>query len=258
MEHAKEIGEIKAALARNGSAQVIRGLRQLDASYNALKGNFLDFHVLVMEIKQQERALKLMRDEQAGGIGVDDFMIEVSRRLHNYLASAYSQREILDITMPVAFQYSPLLGEYRGAAHERLDQSPLANFIRPLRGYVQHFELLVPPVSMHWTLGPPPTFDTKVYLNVEELRQDQTSGWNRLSREYISSLGEEVELIDVLKDYQDVIDSFMRWLLTRVDELHRPSLDEYESLFNRIAYELYHVPEGFPTPLTRPIFRRLG
>jgi hypothetical protein len=142
------------------------------------------------------------------------FLIELTRRLHNFLAAA---KTLMDNTRSfVVHAYgedSKFYKEYREALLRTIDKSPVRKFTADLRNYFTH----VGAPFIHSGMSGSEAKGRDRYtlrLNTEKMRRSRE--WSRGAREYIEANSNNIDLELYVLDYYQKIVAFQDFLQVRV------------------------------------------
>jgi hypothetical protein len=180
---------------------------------------------------QSEHKLGDFRNEEP----LHAFLYELTRRLHNFLASA---KTLMDNTRAfVIHAYgkdSELFKEYVDAIRRSVDKSPVCRFTADLRNFFTH----VGAPFVDSVMGGSEAQGRDRYtlrLNVAKMRQSRP--WSSAAREYIEASSNEIDLELYVVDYYEKIIVFQDFLQVRVqywsDEPWKRSLAIHDQV---IAY----------------------
>lgn len=201
-----------------------RRLRLLQMSRYTLNGNYAQ--LFDAEEHLRENAETWVRQDPEVS---NEFLLEYSRRLHNYLSSYYS---LYSHTLRIRNHVdSEDFNETYDRKIEDMDLERTSNFVKRFRSYIQHYQLL--PITIHSSHD----FETKVgsaELYVSRKRLLKWNGWDG-SRDYVLELDEEIEIVPLLEDIHDSVNEFGDWF---IDELQSRSdvrdamLEDYADLID--------------------------
>ena len=164
-----------------------------------------------------------------------EYLDELFRRWHNYIASAMTMVDHVRILMRK--ESSEFQTEYNRVRQERLS-SPVVPFTQGLRNYVLHKGW--PPSFMRMSFGPGAT---PLLFSVGCRAQELLKGWDWKSRErvYLEQAGSEFLLRSCVIEYMEVLDDFYDWFWNALTDQHTEELQELEALND--AYDAIIPPE---------------
>lgn len=206
----------------------------------ALRGSFLVFEgnhqqlVSALE-KFRDPAFYLPTLDVQHREELDDFLLEVTRLLHNYVAAALTLADHTRVVANELYVLSPFLGEYQERVTQTFSELPVARFIQGLRTYMLHYRLPFPIShfnAMRNTTSDDWTFRTHLSLTVTELKR--WSEWHPRAIEYLDAAGAQVDLDQVTAAYTSTVVDFHNWLRTRQQEIHQSDFDELARRLNAV------------------------
>lgn len=170
---------------------------------------------------------------------LDDYMREISRLLHNFVASAMS---LIDHTRNIyrkLYEEENLFPEYQEQVDRKFVNSPIIQFVICLRQFAQHYR--VPSISVDMKLVPDVSYEKKVNLSKSDLLE--FTGWKKTAKEFLEDQGEKINLKEVIDLYHDEILSFYKWFFEKAQNIHKGDLQAVNSLKEqcREQYELMIV-----------------
>lgn len=191
-----EIHETQTSRARADFSGLAR-------SYRVLLGNDHELLSLLERYEQPPAALELWdRNDEA----FEQFLDEVDRLLHNYLASATS---LVDHTRRVRRKHGEAVGLEKTYDEKMREVFPegVHSFVQDLRNYTLHRRL--PVVRGH--LGGEST--TSVTASVNLLKSDLLAWpkWEEPARAYLGSAPDKIGLKDVIRQYTAAANTFTTW-----------------------------------------------
>jgi hypothetical protein len=163
-----------------------------------------------------------------------NYLKEITRMLHNFVASA---RTLVDHTRIIArelYVSQPFLDEYQSQVDRRLLSNPTVQFVHDLRNFILHYDLPVTFASL--------TPDHEQLLKISILALRKWSGWKAVSRQYLSSAGDEQNVEDVVEEYTKAILAFHGWFSNRQLDLHKKEFSEAEELRRSLVSSRWHLP----------------
>jgi hypothetical protein len=150
---------------------------------------------------------------------------EVIRHLHNFLASASTLADHVNAVVGKLYSDQSFESEYRRKVSESFKSSGLATFVQDLRNYMLHKGL--PPTTARLSSEAcSGTVRNAVYLNKGALLNWES--WSSRSREFMAALPADLDLLEVVISYKEIVNSFYAWLHQRLQEIHEPDLKGLE------------------------------
>jgi hypothetical protein len=153
-------------------------------------------------------------------------MNEIIRFLHNYVASALS---LIDHTRRLhrrLYSESDKFADYHSRVTSEFARDPLAQFVKCLRQYCQHYKAPNLAVNESRNRGeerPIRTFN----LLLEDL--GTFDGWSSTAKMYLSAAGEQINVLEVATQYRDKVIDFYKWFQSRQGEIHADTLKQFRA-----------------------------
>ena len=119
---------------------------------------------------------------------------------------------------------------YQEKLDRDLSNSTIVRLVQDLRNYVLHKQLPIASAELRLKGGGGTIteFDSTIKLDVNELRE--WDKWKPESRIYLDSLGDKVQIREVVEKYEAAIRSFYQWFGEQQEQLHRVEFDELRRL----------------------------
>ncbi len=169
---------------------------------------------------------------------------EIVRRLHNFVAAALS---LIDHTRRL---YEKLYGsdkrfqDYEERKNQEFVNDPLAQFVRYLRQYCQHYQ--APNLRYTVNIEPPYKLEKVITLAKEDLLT--FNGWNAAAKKYLTTVTREVHIRTVAEAYITKIRTFYTWFHDRQEDIYAEEI----AAFRRMEAEILLLQ------LDREIVRSMG
>lgn len=163
---------------------------------------------------------------------MDLFLKEITRLLHNFLASAMTLVEHTRILARELYKDADFWMEYESQIGKEFTSNALAQFIQDLRNYILHCDLPVAFASLT------PECEQLLKLDMRLLRDWR--GWKSLSRQYLTDANDEEQLEGMIQAYTHSITRFHDWFYDRQTELHKQAFHDAEELRERIVNSRWH------------------
>ncbi|MBD3584071.1 hypothetical protein [Flavobacterium selenitireducens] len=237
--------------------QTLEKIRHFGISLEIFEGNYGEL-VRHLEIHNNPRiSMELMGVRNKAKLHA--FRKEITRHLHNYIASALSLTDHARNHYRELYSHNDLFPEYQEEINKRFANNKLAVFIKDLRQYFQHYQ--VPGVSTRLVYKKDaPEFIMTFLLTIKGLRK--FSGWHKLSQEFLREQTDDIDLLFIVNQYHKLILDFYDWFISKQlviheddqikVELHKEKMRKLEVM--RILMDLLiHTPspEDFETDLHR-------
>jgi hypothetical protein len=195
------ISVLREKLSTSEESQLVHDFLTGATTYHVFQGNELELREFLLHHERRENALPLWNVENREGF--QSFLREVSRLLHNYLASVGSLR---DHTRRLWNKYLPP-EEYREKARVTFAESGLCVFVQNLRDYSLHRKL---PVAYGHMFFDQDELVAAVKLDRADLLK--WSKWPPLAKGYLTSLPEDdIDLRAIVDDYTTSVRDFNHW-----------------------------------------------
>jgi hypothetical protein len=164
----------------------------------------------------------------------DFILMEIRRRLHNYLASAKTSVDQTRVMMRDAYKDHPFLTEYQSEVDRRFKDSSLAAFILGLRNYMLHYSL--PATYSHMSIARDPesgnsTIEVEITLKKDSLLL--WSSWPPLAIQYLEGAATEIPILSAISPYQQAVIDLHEWLRNELIRLHSNELAWLDEMFRR-------------------------
>lgn len=175
------------------------------------ENNYIELHKLIELHSQLDTQLKL--GDVHNREPRQHFLAEITRLLHNFLASAKSLVDHTRNFIRAAYSdQKEIVEEYQTEVNLRLSNSPVCKFTQDLRTFFTHINM---PFIASVDHGPDAS---GVYLFTLKLNTDKmkyTKRWSLKAKEYIQRHGPAIDLGIYVEDYYQIIHGFSLWLTAR-------------------------------------------
>ncbi|MCA4157729.1 hypothetical protein [Priestia megaterium] len=154
------------------------------------------------------------------------FLQEVTRLLHNYLAAA---KTLIDHTRKLfqdEYKGTDFEEEYNNKIKELFINSSVSKFIQDLRNYSLHRTL--PITGANLSFNRESGMSHSVHLAKESLIGWEK--WTKKASEYLNNQGDKISLLQLIKEYTEIVIGFQKWFQEKQYEIHSDSLKELEKL----------------------------
>ena len=229
MNHGQTILSLWDELNAMQEQQTLEKIRHFGISLEIFNGNYNEL-VHHLQIHNNPRvSLELMSVDKRHLLHA--YQHEITRFLHNYIASALSLTDHARNHYRELYSSNNLFPEYQDEINKRFVNNPLAVFIKDLRQYFQHFQM--PGVSSRLVFEKDAP-DFKMTLLLPTKGMMKFSGWNSLSKTFLSEQPDDIDLLALINDYHKLIEDFYNWFIGRQLEIHKADIEKVESLKNKI------------------------
>jgi hypothetical protein len=206
--------------------------RELDAFATSIghvfRSNFLELlgHLQTPEIDFR-LASELVQNVRAPTVR-DAYIGELSRKLHNYLASAHSvvdhsRRLLRDAGSEVATEWGTRLSDAQ-------QEHPVVHFMQGLRNYALHRNVPFFGSSMTMTRQEDDSFDivSEIRMSVYDLRE--WDDWSSSAKAFLDTLDSSFPLRPLVDEHGPVIYDLNHWLHGALANENAPLLEEANEL----------------------------
>lgn len=200
-------------------------LRGLDVSIHTFHKNYVALHTILTFLTSDERADPLFAAKNRDNLS--EVGKDIVCYIHNYVASAIS---LIDHTRNLYKKlYIPAqqFPEYQERVTKEFAQDPLAQFVKCLRQYCQHYRS--PEISVRTTF--PNGFNARPMRKIRLALSDlQTfDKWNAPAKKYLSSIEDAVDIHEVATVYLNKVMTFYQWFQSRQDEIHADEIKRFRA-----------------------------
>jgi hypothetical protein len=214
---------LSAQIYRSTAFQIHLRLVTLETNYFVFARNYGEISQLIKGVQHPDAYDKLWpQDKHEEMMWV---LREITRLLHNLVASAKTLVEHTRILINQWYEETEFLTEYQAEVKERFSDHPTVGFVEDLRNYVVHYRL--PSTSAHFQVKTDPT--TKEQSSSQTIALDKPtllewSGWTSKSKGYLKDSNDQIVLEDVIDQYFRDVNEFHRWMRQRLIEIHNDEL----------------------------------
>lgn len=163
---------------------------------------------------------------------MEQFLKEVTRLLHNFVASAKTLVEHTRIIARGMYESTEFWKEYESQIAQQFTSNPLVQFVHELRNYILHRDLPVTFASLT------PKHESLLKISIQTLRE--WDGWRVVSRQYMNTASEDEKIEDIVRAYTNTIINFHDWFNDRQLELHKEAFKEANELRQRLVNSQWH------------------
>jgi hypothetical protein len=214
-------------------------IRGLGGSYYVFESNYLWLVRALDYFGREEVSLESWRLDNRTKLG--SFIDEVTRLLHNFLASAHSLVDHTRVFKNKMYKGHTFKKVYQDKVDRELKHSPTVSFVQDLRNYVLHKQLPIASaqLSLKGGGGTITELDNTIKLDVNELRE--WNKWKPESRVFLDSLDDKVQIREVAEKYEGAIRAFYQWFGEQQTQVHRSEfaeLSRLETQYEQVMQEL--------------------
>jgi len=188
-----------------------------------LNGNFTELSKALLHFEDFKNALELM--DQNNYEASEKYQNEISRLLHNFLASAMMLVDQTRLLINQNYTGTEIHRLYAKKIKAEFKEDGLNKFIQELRNYILHRGLPYTGLSLK------PDLKTTVFLNRDAMLE--WDSWTAPSRKFLSSQKEKIRIYDFIHAYTKKILALNHWLNLEIKKYHAKDLEELEQLRSR-------------------------
>ncbi len=215
-EHIK----LEQVIVNHPGREIFEKIKEIERSFYIFDGNFRD---LLIDIDEFSKPENLIFFDVCNRENLDRILIEITRRLHNFVAAAIS---LVDHTRKIVremHQDTPFMFDYQSELEKRIITNEQIQFVHDLRNFTLHYEL--PPIGASLDLN---VIKHKLIIDIESLKE--WNNWKSLPKKFLASHSTDIILIDLVKKYAENIFLFHDWLYNKQCEIHKEIFDDFNAL----------------------------
>ena len=186
-------------------------------------GNFAELSKVLLHFENLKNALDLM--DQNNREATEKYQNEISRLLHNFLASAKTLIEHTRIFINKFYSGTRLFEFYSTKIKSEFEKDGLSKFIQDLRNFILHRGLPYTGLILR------PDLETTVYLDRDSMLH--WNNWTALSRNYLVPQPKRIRVYDFVDKYTQKVDAFNHSLNREIKNYHEKDLKELDLLRER-------------------------
>jgi len=209
--------------------KIMNDLIHLQTSHYIVINNYRD---LIKSIDSFEKDITIMFRDNYGKFILA--MREITRRLHNYLASIKS---LIDHTSRFRKELdnSKIEEEFKKEI-QRLTRNKCTAFVKLFRNYIQHYTL--PIVAAHLRVEKidlvKPDFEENLTIYLDKEKLLKWDNWNQSSIEYMEKYDKEIPLREVFEEYEILNNLFYEWFYDKVREQYKDEINEFRKVSQKL------------------------
>ena len=221
----QKIIDLYAKLTSMRGYKVLEKIKSLEMSKYVFQSNYSDFRKLLTAHTDVSKARGLRAADRR--LQKMASLFEITRLLHNYVASAKSYIDHTRILHRKLYNKTKRFPEYQSEVEIRFTKNPLARFVEDLRDYCLHFK--APPVcsSLYWSQINA-VYNTDVKLDTNEL--GKYSKWSPAGKKYLASQSNPIDLLSVVDEYYALVMDFCNWVQSRQKEMHSAEITRVDAM----------------------------
>ena len=162
--------------------------------------------------------------------------LEMQRLFSNFLSSAFSLRDHLYALRNMYYEGTEIVDSIQNYIDAYFKGNGITSFIQDFRNFVVHRGY--------------PRMNKKLNFDSSSISNDLTfnkkellkyNRWNALSKKYIDEMGENKKLIDVVCEYNEIIEAYYNNILKMFKEYHYKELHELKEIKDKYQIPLHMV-----------------
>jgi hypothetical protein len=218
--------KLKEAGRRIGEHPGYKEILELDALNRSLSGIFVPNFKELLSLLEEASTNPLLAGELIQNVRKptvrDRFQLDLTRSLHNYLASSHS---LVDhVRRLMRHREGPIAEEFLRRKQELL-QNPEVPFMADLRNFIVHRTI---PFFAHRFGSKSGQMDSEVELETVELLE--WDGWSAPAKAYLKAQGHAVAIRPVIKKHGQLILELNAWLHKELCMANAEALKEVNKL----------------------------
>lgn len=210
-------------------------VQMMQVNYIVFRKNYEELVKLQQEFDQPLIFRELALQTDQGKVIAQDTIIEFTRLLHNFLASA---KMLIDVTrrwVRQQFANSEFLDKYQEEVSNRFVNNVQAQFLEDLRDFTLHRTLPLSVPELRFQHMDEHTLKSSLGIVLLKGYLLEWKNWSELARIQIDMAFEgEVDIMLICQQYYENVTKFTQWLFWQVRELFGPEIDKINSVIDRV------------------------
>ena len=200
-------------------------LRTLGVNFFVFGRNFEELQNVLNLTEQPEKMLALWSLRNRPKLEL--MMQEVTRLMHNFLASAKTLVDHTRVLIRDWYQGTKFLEEYESQVAKRFTSNSLVGFVEGLRNYSLHYAL--PFTGATFSIGKiekgqSSLSDLRFSFSLSKSELLRWAKWPAKAKAYLQKAEEEIEIRTFVVPYYHQIENFHLWMYKRLQETHADQL----------------------------------
>lgn len=234
--HPVEEEMLKIALQRNKHLyDIYFTVQMMQVNYIVFRKNYEELIMLQRQFDQPLIFNELAFQTDMGKIISQDTIIEFTRLLHNFLASA---KMLVDVTRRWVRQHfndSEFLGKYEKEVSDRFANNVQAQFLEDLRDFTLHRTLPLSNPELRFQQIDDHTQKSSLGIVLLKNYLLEWDKWSELARMQIDmSFDGELDIMLICNQYYENVTKFHQWLFWCVRELFSLQINQINSVIDRM------------------------
>lgn len=207
----------------------------MQMNYLLFRRNYEELIRLQREFDQPLIFKEIALQTDKGKSIAQDTIIEFTRLLHNYLASAKTLVDVTRRWVRQRFADSEFLDTYQEEISGRFANNVQAQFLENLRNFTLHRTLPLSIPELRMQKASENTLKSSLGIVLLKDYLLEWNEWSELGRMQIDMAFEgEVDITQICKQYFDNVTEFTQWLFWQVRELFKEEIDQVNAVIANI------------------------
>ena len=188
--------------------------------------NFAELHRLIDFLLNSREGQMLTAERNRDKLR--KVQIDIIRRLHNFVAASLSLVDHTRNLYKKIYADNGLFSEYQARVDGEFVTDPLSQFVKCLRHYCQHYRAPDIGIKVSVTQSEDGMVEQRQsVLILDDLKTFDK--WNSTAKKYMSSLQEDVDILEVATFYREKVMAFYQWFQSRQLEIHSAELERFKA-----------------------------
>lgn len=173
--------------------------------------------------------------------------LEITRNLVNFLNYASLLIDHTRILYRKYYKKNFILNEYQNEINKIFNNDPLSNFIKRFRNYCSHYKIPEIYLNFHIEWDKELNKDnSKVIFCIKSNELLLYDDWNQYALIYLKNFEENINLHELLKEYQSKVTNFYNWFFGKLQIIHK---EDYDYVKNQEKIIMKELGENVPNIL---------
>lgn len=196
-------------------------LSVLDSNFYIFNTNHSELRKILQISNDTKLVLKILGPDNHDAL--DRVLLELTRRLQNFLLSAIWLRDTTKDLINTWYSSEAFINSYREKEQSYFGGIGLHDFVKDLRHYFTHRGR--PAVFSNYSIGQNPGVLKHMFTVKKEYLLHDWTKWGAKTKIFLENLPEDIEIKKIVGVYYDEIKTFHDWLFTSIQTLHRSELE---------------------------------
>lgn len=210
-------------------------VHMMQTNYLVFRRNYEELIGLHKEFDQPMVFRELALQTDRGLEITQDAVIEFTRLLHNFLASAKMLVEVTRRWVRQQFAESEWLDTYQTEVSNRFENNVQAQFLEDLRNFTLHRTLPISIPELRMQKVTETTLKSSLGIVLLKDYLLEWDNWSELARMQIDMAFEgEVDILSICEQYFDNVTEFNQWLFWQVRDIFRNEIDQINAVIEKM------------------------